>query len=369
MAQRSTADPARSHGSASTAGSPRLEGLKPLGISLIVPLALLPPTLATAGLGSVATAGLVGLGLGVPTARALRRGLLEDADPTGLLDGVTDLVMVGVLAGVGAALLAPLPPLLAGAVGLALWLGAGWLAGRDWRVRLGFGVAGGAVAVLLGLVALIRGPLPVTALAPQWSEIPAVLPAALGCGLWLGGLGGGQWRGPRRPGTARSPWTTAGGALLGGLGGAVWIAGGFEQRLVFPSADPALGVALALGWWSAASTWLASRRRPGRWMAGGALSTAWLAGPAAGIVGLLATAALPLLIALGTGLAAAGRRGPDRGLGVVATAVGLIAAALALADADLGGLGDAAALAVTVVAGFWFVATALVRRQKAGVTA
>jgi len=349
----------------STAGSPRTEGLKPLGTSLLLVLALLPSTLATAGLAAVVVCALVALLLGVTAVRALRTAPPARPGPASELETCsTDLAALGVIAAVGAALIAALPLPLALAAGLGGWSAAGWLAGRDWRLRAGLGVASVVVAGGLGVAALILGPMPLTALVPQWAELPPVLAPAIVAGLWLGGLGGGQWSEARRPGTSRAPWATAGLALLGGLGGVLWTAGRYEHDLVLPSHDAALGGALALAWLSAASTWLARKsRRPLPWVAGGVLTTAWLVGPALALLPVLATVGLPLLIVIGVGASARSLGPAERVVALIAAGVALFAAAMGLSDASLGTLGDAAALATTVVAAFWFVATTLVRRS------
>ncbi len=346
---------------------PATEGLVPLGTSLLLPLALVPPTLATAGLTSVALAVVTGLLVGVPAARALRaRPPSASTRAATATRALVDVSVLGVLAGTGAALLAPLPLPLGAACALGGWTGAGWLATRDAAVRRAIGVAAASGASLLGVLALAAAPWPVTALDPSWGHLGAVaVPAVVG-GLWLGGLGGGQWAGRARPGTARAPWGTAGAAVLGVLGLSLWNASAYERAYVLPTADPATGVVLLLAWLAAASHWLSTRSeaRTLPWVGGGLASTAWFAGPAVGVVGLLASGVLPLLVAGSVGLSALPSRGAERAVVAVAAAVAAVAGGLGFAGARLDGLGEAAALGITVVVAFWFVATTLVRRHQ-----
>lgn len=332
-----------------------------------MPLVLLPPTLATAGLAPVASAALVGLLVGVPAARALRTVSANTPAPVGgVVATLVDVTVFGVLAGTLAALLAPLAVPLGVAAGFAAWTGAGWLAAREHRVRMGFGAAAAGLAILLGAWALLRGPWPVTASEPGWSLLGAVAVPALTSGLWLGGLGGGQWARPRRPGTSRAPWGTAGIVVLSTLGVVLWSAGRYERELGASGPDPALAIVVALAWLAAASTWLTRHheRRTLPVVTGGLIGTAWFAGPAVGVTGVLASAGLPLLVAGTVGFSALPLRGAERVVALVAAGLALVAGVIGLSQADLAGLGDAASFAVTVVVAFWYTATVLVRKQS-----
>lgn len=339
-----------------------MEGLGPLGISLVVPIALVLPTLSTAGLASVTLTVVTGLLVGVPAARA-SRGLLPTGRLADLHGAVVDLTMFGVLAATSAAVLAPLSAPLAVTAGVALWVGAAWLADRDASLRDLLGGVAVALAVGLAMVALFRDPWAVTLLTPQWAHLPEVAGPALVAGLWLGGLGAAQWVRARRPGTSRAPWGTAGLTVLALAGLGLWVSGSYERTTVLSAFDPAVGVVLTLAWLAAASHWLATKPALVPWAGGGLLGTAWLALPGALVVGVLATSLLPLAIAATTGLTAAPQRGSERVIVAVAAGLAVVAAALGLAQARLADLGDAAWLAATVVAAFWFVATTLVRRQ------
>ncbi|MEM6926004.1 MAG: hypothetical protein AAF602_03670 [Myxococcota bacterium] len=327
-----------------------------------MPTALVLPTLSTAGLAPVTLAVVTGLLVGVPAARA-SRGLLPAGRLADVHGTLVDLTVFGVLAATSAAVLAPLPTLLAVAAGVAMWTGAAWLGGRDAMLRDLLGVVAVVLAIGLATIGLFRDPWAVTLLTPQWDHLPHAAGSALVAGLWLGGLGAAQWVRPRRPGTARAPWGTAGLAVLTLMALCLWVAGSYERTTVLWPSDPAVGVVLTLAWLAAASRWLSMKKGALPWAAGGLLGTAWVALPGASVVGVLANGFLPIAIAATTGLTAVPERGSERVAIAVAAGLAVVAAGWGLAQARLADLGEAAWLATTVVASFWFIATTLVRRQ------
>lgn len=347
-------------------GPPGTEGLWPLGRTLVLPLLLVPPLVATAGLAPLVVTALTALVVGVPTVVVLRRRVVEPPSQP-VLDQLAvtlrDLTVGAVLAGAAAAVLAPLPVGANVAVASAGWGLAGVLSSRDRRAGWALATLAGMFGIGAGVVMLAGGPFPVTALKPHWSELSGTLAPSLVAGLTLGGLGLGQWAGPRRPGSRLAPWATTGIGLLATVAATLSLAVAYERDLQWPAVDGVMSLVAGFALVAAATRWLAQAAHPARLGMAGFIASAWFVGPAAGILGLLATGVLPLAIAGTTALAARRTEGADRVMAAVATLTALGAAALTWRGANLGTLGDALALGASLVVGFWIVATALARRQ------
>ncbi|MEN0067659.1 MAG: hypothetical protein AAGA48_36350 [Myxococcota bacterium] len=344
---------------------PGAVGLDRVALALVVPLAVVPPTLSTAGLVTLLVAVAAGLLVAGPTVQALRRAPALPEGPLAVLHaGLQDLLLLAVLAGGAATALGTLPLVKAVPVTFAGWLLALWLMDRDARTPTLLGLS--AVLALGGLatVGLLRGPLPLTALVPQWGLTTDVLAPALVAGLWMGGLGLGTP--DRQPGTRRAGWATVGPALLGTLGAVIWTAYRYEEGLTFPVAEPVIAGALGMALVAAATHWL---RGSSRFMSpvprafAGLVLTGWFAGPASGVLSVLATGVLPLGLATLLAIDAIRLQGTDRWIVAGAAGIATITAGLGFAEMHLATLLDASALAISIVAAFWFVATGLVRRR------
>lgn len=337
-------------------------GVGALGLALAAPAALLLPTLPDGGLAPLAVAGVIALLVGAPAAVAQWRAAPEDsAIVTATTEGLSDLVALGVVA-------ASVAPWIAatGWEGSVLALGAwafAWFAARHVLLSAAPALLATGLAVAAGGRALASDPRPWTLLEPQWGSWPLWLGAAVVAGLWMGGLGAGEWTlgAVRRPGERRGPWAGAGAGLLliGGL--AAHTAGQFEASLGAARPDPILGdpisgVIAFLILASAAATVL--RRRgaaPPRLLLGG-LATLWLAGPALGALQLGLHAALPAATIVLCGAAARRAQGAGRATLIVAAALATGALVLAWPGLPQAML-DAAAAAATLAAAFWLVAT------------
>lgn len=325
-------------------------------IALVAPVALLAPVLPAGGLAPLVVAGVVAALVGAPVALLEWRTPPEPSAAWEALERTgTDLVVGLMIAAVAAGLVAPL-----GWVGLPV-LVAGWavawaLSRVSARVRVLPALLGVIAAVVAGGFALAQPPAPWTLLTPTWGTWPQWGGSALIAGLWMGGVGTGQWtRGPlRRPGDTRAPWAGAGAASLLVCGLAVHQAGRFE--VAADGSDWLSAVVVGLTLLPAAATVLRRRSDAHVSAAFGAASSGWLAGPAVASLPFGLATALPLGMAAAAALVArrqsAALRAP-----LLAVAVALGAAAL------LGWPGlpvralDAGLLGLTLTVGFWLVAT------------
>ncbi|MBX2800925.1 MAG: hypothetical protein KTR31_24810 [Myxococcales bacterium] len=311
------------------------QGVGALGMSAVVPVALLVPATTQGGLAPVATAVAVGLVVGIPAAVAeWRHPGSEDPSWRAAVATVADLVALGAIA------LAVAPWVVeAGPLGWALAV-AGWAMAWALRsaplLRASVMVAAVVLAWCAAVVALITGPMPFTLLTPawSWSAVQSWLGPALLAGLWLGGAGTGQLSmgDHRRPGRDGSPWAGAGAAILLVVAVEILVASGHEGGTSWPRG--VVGTVMALVAVSAGATVLARRRDPGthdgasvvRWrVLGGMVLTVLAAGPALPSWEFAANTALPMGMVGSMMLVAKGstRDLPTRLAAVAAAVVGV----------------------------------------------
>ena len=338
-------------------------GVGSLGLALIAPLALLPPTLADGGVAPLAVSAVVALFVGAPAAVALWWIRPEwprsaSAPVVAITEGLADLVALGAIAATAAPWIRS-----AGSPGWAMAAG-GWL--LAWGLSRRASTAGfpAALAVLLAVFLGARGALAdlgsMTLLQPQWLSAPRWIGPALLAGVWMGGLGAAEWTvGPRRrPGERRAPVAGAGAALLllVGLAAPRWATlrghpgisgvrpsvrdrghpGGDRSRCDRAADAPAGRCGGASSWGSGSPCGPPGRRR-------GAIGFGW-------------SIALPLGMAILIGLGAARLSGAGQGTAGIAGVAVLAAVGLG-APGLPGSMIDAAAAAATVAVVFWLVAT------------
>ncbi|HHO52479.1 MAG TPA: hypothetical protein ENK18_16830 [Deltaproteobacteria bacterium] len=337
-------------------------GTGALGLALAAPAMLLLPTLADGGLAPLSIAGVIALFVGAPAAVARWRAAPEhNTIVSAISDGLADLVALSVIG-------ASVAPWIAdagwrgGLLALLAWSFA-WVTARHVLLSALPALLAVGIAVVAGGRALLTEPYPWTLLEPHWGSWPLWLGASVVAGLWMGGIGAGEWSlgAVRRPGERRGPWAGAGAGLLliGGL--AAHTAGRLEDSLGAIPVDQAghdllSGVIASLILASAAATVL-RRQGPARpRLILGVLGTLWLAGPALGALQLGTNTGLPaamIVLCLG-----AARRAVGPGRATLVVAAVLAAGALVLAWPGLPrAMVDAAATAATLAGAFWLVAT------------
>lgn len=331
--------------------------LEGIGLALAAPAALLLPTLPAGGLAPLVVAAVVAMVLAVPAALLEWRTPPPQGPASRALGAtVADLIALGAVA-------ATLAPWVAGAgwlgvVVLAGGWGAAWALARRsvvWQLAPA-GLALG-LALVAGALALLGDPRPYTLLTPTWSTWPLWVGPAAVAGLWIGGVGHGQWSFGvrRRPGQVHAPWAGPGAATLLVLGLAVHVAGRLEGS-AGGSFDALTAAVIGLAAVSAGAVGLAREGDARPRVALGALATAWLAWPAAAITTVAWSALMPVAMAGAAGLVAVRQDRSQRPLSVVVIAMLLGAAFLGWPGVP-GGVLDAVALGVTLTAGFWVVAT------------
>lgn len=349
--------------------SEQTRGASPAGSAIgigVVGVGLLVGELPRGGVAPLAIAAGVALFLGAPAALAEWRTPVP-GEVQGVRESLADILGLGVAAAV------------LGSVGAGSWLAlvaavGAWFVGALTHHRAGsarwvyLALLAAAGLGAAGSAATADTPPPWTLLAPLWSEGARWGPVAVLAGLWLAGVGTGQWVGgpPRRPGHTRAPLAPIGAGLLLVSLLAVTRGAAYEAHLGLPAFDVSqLWLALA-----AASTTGAVIGRPRG--VGGSVGVRALAGAALTVVVAALSGearmwfASSILAWVGAGslaITAWFATGIDRGVAGLAALV-LVAASLATGRPTLGTVADAWWLGAACAVAFWLVATRLVMARR-----
>lgn len=332
------------------------------GLAFTIPASINEGWLARGGLAPLAAAAIVAIFVGAPSTVAERSAadVLDEESTLGrAVRALAELLGLLLVAALSAPLVASLGLTGQGAALLA-WVGLIFLVQRlgDAPTVVFAGLA--LLLAAFGAATALTNAPPWTLLAPTWTDARAWAPGAVTIGLLLAPAAVGQWSsGPEvPPGGGRLAWTTAGLALLFALASAARAGARFEAALGAEVVDPGASATLVAALLAAASSLLARRgTQRALWSRAGVglLATLWFVGPGAAALDPVLDAVLPVGVALVLAATARYAHGAPR----VAAGVGAL---LALAAAVTGpavlpaSVGGAAALGLTLVAMFWYVA-------------
>lgn len=332
------------------------------GLAFTVPAGIHDGWLARGGLAPLGAVAVVAVLVAAPSTTAERSAaeVLDESSTTGravrALGELLGLVLVAALA---APLLAPL-----GLTGLGTAL-LGWLVLFFLAQRFGnlstvvFAALTFVLAVVGALLALTLAP-PWTLLLPGWSDASRWAPGAIVTGLMLAPAGLGQWsHGPEvPPGGGRLVWTTVGMALLLAVASALRSGARYEAALGAGVIDPVATATLITALFAATCSILARKgTQRAVWSRGaiGLLATLWFVGPGDPALEPVLDAVLPVGLALVLLASARHATGPSRLAAATGAVLALVAAIMGPATLP-DSVGGAVALALTLVAMFWYVA-------------
>lgn len=353
--------------------SPWWPGAIAAGLAAVVPASLSAPWLAEGGLALLALAAVVALFLGAPLAWAewrASRALQEEERLGPGLSALGDVLALLLIAALAAPLTADLG-LTGQAFALLGWISVTALTSRSGPAWAPLFAGAALVSAVVGAILALSASPPWTLLQPTWGAWRAWAPGAIVLGLLLTPAGLGQWAtGPELPpGSRRIAWATSGFALLIGLAVGLRTGARFEGHLGVSVADPVADLTLTLALLAGAFAVVGRQVPPKdgsrtRWTRAGLglLGTLWFAGPGMVALPWFLGRILPLGIGL-TLLAVArfthGARRWTALIGAALALVGAVAVPIPLPPT----VGGAAAVGVTVVAIFWYVATRTVEER------